>query len=129
MKLASLHCFSLHYTQITQKHTRTTSIYHIREDIAVNPYGAVSIAWLQQERGTLHWVYSYTQTDSGELEVMSDEQLLLLNLVLTLLAECLIIISILTFILGSQYNTCYFYTHILTQSARPGNWSCRSTCC
>jgi hypothetical protein len=41
------------------------SIYHIREDMLGNPYGAVQVAWLQQEKGTNQWVYTYIQTDSG----------------------------------------------------------------
>jgi hypothetical protein len=42
-----------------------SSIYHIREDMLGNPYRAVQVAWLQQEKGTNQWVYTYTQTDSG----------------------------------------------------------------
>jgi hypothetical protein len=45
--------------------SRVCSIYHIREDMLGNPYGAVQVAWLQQEKGTNQWVYTYTQTDSG----------------------------------------------------------------
>jgi hypothetical protein len=46
-------------------HASLCSIYHIREDMLGNPYGAVQVAWLQQEKGTNQWVYTYTQTDSG----------------------------------------------------------------
>ena len=41
------------------------SIYHIREDLHEHSYGAVKVAWLQQEEGTNEWVYCYTQTNSG----------------------------------------------------------------
>jgi hypothetical protein len=39
------------------------SVYHIREDLERNPYGAVKIAWLRQEKGTGDWVYAHMQTD------------------------------------------------------------------
>ena len=31
-----------------------------------NPYCAVHVVWMQQERGTNHWLYAYEQTDPGE---------------------------------------------------------------
>ena len=42
------------------------SVYYIRDDIKENPYGAVHVVWLQQERGTNHWLYSFCQTDIGK---------------------------------------------------------------
>ena len=44
------------------------SVYYIRDDIKENPYGAVHVVWLQQERGTNHWLYSFCQTDIGKYE-------------------------------------------------------------
>ena len=41
------------------------SIYHIRSDLEANPYGSVYVTWMSQEKDTLKWLYSYTQTDSG----------------------------------------------------------------
>ena len=42
----------------------TYSVYHIRADVATNPYGAVHVVWMQQEKGTDQWLYQYEQTDS-----------------------------------------------------------------
>lgn len=40
------------------------SIYHIRRDVKINPYNAVKIVWLIQEKDTDDWVYDYIQTDN-----------------------------------------------------------------
>jgi len=42
---------------------REASIYHIREDVATNPYQAVSVIFLRQEEGTRDWLYDYAQCD------------------------------------------------------------------
>jgi len=40
------------------------NIYYIRKDIKTNPYNAVTVVWLIQEKDTNDWLYAYTQTDS-----------------------------------------------------------------
>jgi len=40
------------------------SVYHIRSDMASDPYGAVHVVWMQQEKDTHQWLYQYEQTDS-----------------------------------------------------------------
>ena len=54
------------------------SIYYMRPDHFTNPYGAVSVTWLSQEKGTKAWLYAYTQTDSGGHHIDCHTQLTLL---------------------------------------------------
>ena len=40
------------------------SVYYIRSDMASDPYGAVHVVWMQQEKNSDQWLYQYEQTDS-----------------------------------------------------------------
>ena len=40
------------------------SIYHMNEDMATNPYKSIHVIWLQQEKSSKDWFYSYQQSDN-----------------------------------------------------------------
>ena len=53
------------------------SIYRIRTNMVTDPYKSIDVAWLVQEKGTLDWVYDYSQTDTGIGSIVSDSVILM----------------------------------------------------
>lgn len=40
------------------------TVYHASQDLAVNPYNAISVIWTGQEQGTNDWIYLYNQSSN-----------------------------------------------------------------